>query len=232
MTSEEYREGVLRTESGRFDAQNIRGSELVDVFQMFIASAKAMDAVKRALYYGKELNWQKLDAAVNDVAHATRMFWADRVAREGAAFDEETGEMRIINGVPGFTETPSVDPKIAHAAIGLATESGEIIEKVLEGFRTMKPFDYANLFEELGDIAWYEALAIDSAGKIDPQSLNAAFANTTSGLPHDMSKMRFWSHEAIWQKNIAKLQARYPGKFNTEDAFERDLDKEKEALGG
>ena len=31
-------------------------------------------------------------------------------------------------------------------------------------------------------------------------------------------------------KNIMKLRARYPEKFTTEDALNRDLDKEAEAL--
>lgn len=63
--------------------------------------------------------------------------------------------------------------------------------------------DSTNTVEEVGDLFWFMALLTET-NKLDA--------------------------EVIWQANIAKLAARYPNKFDSEKAVNRDLEAEKKAL--
>lgn len=75
--------------------------------------------------------------------------------------------------------------------------------ELLEGLCGPGELDGTNLIEEVGDVFWYQAIAADV--------LNTSFAE-------------------IQERNIAKLKARYPGKFENVRAVERDLGREREAL--
>jgi NTP pyrophosphatase (non-canonical NTP hydrolase) len=91
-----------------------------------------------------------------------------------------------------------------HAMIGVTTEAIELLQNtisILNGRSAVK--DYSNIVEEMGDIYWYLAVLQKATGI---------------------------SEEKVKSKNIMKLRARYPEKFTTDDALNRDLDKEAEAL--
>ena len=93
-----------------------------------------------------------------------------------------------------------VDTRIFHSVVGIATESTEL----LEAMDLYDPnLDYTNLLEEFGDIDWYKAIGVDTIGG---------------------------DWEDILTKNIAKLKARFPDKFTSTDAINRDLDTEREIL--
>ena len=93
--------------------------------------------------------------------------------------------------------------RVLHAALGLSTESGEILDAVKKHCYYGKPLDKVNLFEEVGDLFWYLAILADEVG---------------------------FDFEAAMKKNIEKLKARYEGKFSEKKAVERDLTKEREIL--
>jgi len=95
--------------------------------------------------------------------------------------------------------------RILHAAMGCCTESGELMDAVKKHILYGKPIDEVNLQEEAGDMFWYCALLADAVG---------------------------FSFEDTFEKNIAKLKARYPNKFTEKDALVRDLDKERQILEG
>ena len=95
--------------------------------------------------------------------------------------------------------------RLLHAAIGLATESGETLDALKKHVFYGKELDKVNLKEEMGDLLWYLAVMADSLG-ID--------------------------FESAMEHNIAKLKARDQGKFSSEKAINRDLVLEKEALEG
>ena len=86
----------------------------------------------------------------------------------------------------------------------------KMIESVLDEMKTDKKVSYPvrltsekNGFKEFGDIDWYKAIAFD-AWNVDPESpLNAV---------------------------INKLKLRYPEKFTSSAAINRDLSKERETL--
>lgn len=96
-----------------------------------------------------------------------------------------------------------VPPRIEHAAMGLVTEAGEVMDALKKTKIYGKPFDPVNMKEEIGDVFWYLAIMCDELGI---------------------------SFEEVWEKNIAKLAKRYPEKFTEELALKRDTDAERKVL--
>lgn len=99
---------------------------------------------------------------------------------------------------------------LLHAALGMFSEAGEVIKEVVDSILDNRPVDVVNLEEEGGDQCWYIALMLRELQKLE----------TTRTI----------DFETTMAKNIAKLQARYPNKFNSEDAVNRNLDEERSAL--
>lgn len=87
---------------------------------------------------------------------------------------------------------------IFNACIGLSGEVGEFNDMVKKWVFHEKELDIDHAKKELGDIAWYLAMACESFG---------------------------WSLDEILQMNVDKLKARYPeGCFDTERANNRAED--------
>jgi NTP pyrophosphatase (non-canonical NTP hydrolase) len=101
--------------------------------------------------------------------------------------------------------------RLTHAAMGLVTEAAEFIDVLKKYTMYGKDIDYVNLAEEIGDIGWFVAVAIDALAKImntDPSILE----------------------KQIKEINIAKLKVRYPNKFTEDSAINRDLNAERDIL--
>ena len=109
-----------------------------------------------------------------------------------------------IAGTPltASEDTFFIDPRIFHSIVGIATESTELCEAL---YATLlgQELDVVNLLEENGDIHWYQAIMMDALGG---------------------------DWESIFANNIEKLQARYPDKFTSDKAINRDLETEREIL--
>jgi NTP pyrophosphatase (non-canonical NTP hydrolase) len=151
-------------------------------------------------------------------------------------------------GLAVRTESPrhfnGIDTRVVHAAIGLMTEAVE-----LHQFSTM-----VNLKEELGDICWYAAIAMDSFGLNDESSMASIGLESEVPTVNVSSERRVMviiyaasdkeildsvriicnAHGILFsdvlESNIRKLKARYPEKFTSEKAIVRDLAAESEAL--
>lgn len=95
--------------------------------------------------------------------------------------------------------------KLMHAAMGMVTESGEFIDALKRLTIYGKGLDHTHLIEEIGDVMWYVALVCRALGV---------------------------SLEDVMDRNIDKLEKRYPGKFTSEQALNRDLEAERAALEG
>jgi len=93
--------------------------------------------------------------------------------------------------------------RLLHAAIGCATESGELLDALKKFMFYGKTLNTTNVQEEIGDLLWYLAIAMDAMGT---------------------------TFEAEMERVIRKLRVRYPDKFNIVDANIRDLDAEVKAL--
>ena len=128
----------------------------------------------------------------------------------GALYQNAASALHDLQTVPigGDAKTMNeeeieINPRVFHAIVGIATESTELCEALYTGLLNKGQLDDVNLVEENGDIAWYQAILIDELGG---------------------------DWEDVLIKVIAKLKARYPEKFTSQDAINRDLDKEREIL--
>ena len=95
--------------------------------------------------------------------------------------------------------------RLLHSAIGLFTEAGELLQALSDHFFDGLELDSVNISEELGDCFWYLAIGSDAL---------------KTGFP------------AIMEQNIEKLRARYPEKFDSQKAINRDLAAERSILEG
>lgn len=99
---------------------------------------------------------------------------------------------RFING-EGDPNENTID--LLHAAIGVSTEAGELLDMVKKHLFYGKPIDTVNLQEECGDVLWYIAIICRGYGI---------------------------SLETLMQMNIDKLKKRFPAKFEETQAIHRD----------
>lgn len=90
-----------------------------------------------------------------------------------------------------------------HAAMGICTESGELMDALKKHLIYGQPIDVTNVIEEAGDLFWYVAI-----------------------LAHAFN----FTFEESMERNIEKLKARYPNRFNEKDAQLRNLEKERKVL--
>ena len=95
------------------------------------------------------------------------------------------------------TLNPAISKKdvLINGVMGLCGESGEAIDIVKKHLHQGHELDKEKLIKELGDIAWY-------------------LAETAYALDVDL--------DAVLEKNIAKLKARYPAGFDTERSMNRE----------
>jgi len=105
-----------------------------------------------------------------------------------------------INAVVDNATEFPINPRIFHSIVGIQTEATELLEAL---DITKMELDNINIAEEFGDLDWYKAIGVDELG------IN-------------------W--DTVLETVIAKLKARYPNKFTSEDAINRNLDKEREIL--
>lgn len=90
-----------------------------------------------------------------------------------------------------------------HMVLGMQTESAELSDVFKKNLAYNKDIDWINIKEELGDLMWYIA---------------------------NMCNINGWDLRDILDTNINKLQSRYPDKFTTDKAINRDLLKERSIL--
>lgn len=92
-----------------------------------------------------------------------------------------------------------------HMAIGMATETGEVLDAYKKFLAYNKEFDLVNVKEELGDLFWYT---------------------------FNLMRMLNIDFEEILQTNVDKLKTRYPNGFTEAGAVNRDLKAERKVLEG
>lgn len=110
-----------------------------------------------------------------------------------------------LKGHPEGQYKGDLDGHVLHAILGVATESGELLEAALKTLANGDIFDMVNFQEEMGDIAWYRAIGLAAAGQTIEENNS---------------------------QNINKLRARFPDKYDDERALNRDLDAERVVLEG
>lgn len=83
---------------------------------------------------------------------------------------------------------------LLNGALGLAGESGEVVDTVKKHLFQGHWLDKSHITKELGDVAWYLAISAHAVG---------------------------CDLDTIFQMNIDKLKARYPDGFSAENSINR-----------
>lgn len=175
-----YVKAAVRTLSTEFHAEQVHLDSMFSRMRGAILAAETLDQVKKALYYGRP----------------------GGSSAPMAAFvkDNEQQFDRALKNIHPDRRTAEI---ILHAAIGLYTEAGELVEALYKCMKDGAPLDAVNLTEESGDSKWYLAILAFALG-------NA------------------WDADEII--NINKLMRRFPDKFDGFHANNRDLDAERAVL--
>jgi NTP pyrophosphatase (non-canonical NTP hydrolase) len=157
--------------------------------------ALASDSYHATIIPERELDWMLFAAKA-----AAR--WADSVKR-GLFYGTDT-ELKTGPAPTSLQHNPILRD-LVHAALGLFTESGELLEHIHDVLTGSVELDKVNVFEEVGDCHWYLGLLHRFLGTLPSQAYEA---------------------------NIAKLRKRYPDRFTEEKAQHeaRNLEAERELL--
>jgi len=149
----------------------------------------------------------------------------------------------------------SDEENLLHMVMGIITEMGELIDAFKKNLAYKKELDLVNIQEEISDATWYlvnsltfrnlivEDEELPEEDKIEENEVATALI---AGL-HLLLNMEIEEQGLLYilrvgsktlgldyyqglQNNIDKLKVRYPEKFTTENALNRDLDAEREQL--
>lgn len=96
-----------------------------------------------------------------------------------------------------------INVDVLHGVLGIITEAAELAEVLVRAIETGEQPNNTKLMDEAADTRWYYELLAAGLGSDDDE---------------------------LTDRNIAKLRARFPDKFTTEDAVHRDREKENEAF--
>lgn len=188
MTTEKtFTELALRTESRPEALQNLSKQGVLELLGVIVAAGAAVDTAKRAIFYGKPMDEQKITGELTLLS--TKSIDLLNLLEDG---DEMT------HGAEHHT--PNL--RLLHATLGIFGEAGELAEALVKQMETGE-LDMVNVSEELGDADWYKQIGHDETGV---------------------------SEADVRAKIIAKLMKRYPDKFDSDAALNRDLAVERAVL--
>lgn len=179
----QYQKDALRTKSDAFFGANYSRNVLTNYLGFVSDYNEQLDHIKKGMFYGRNLG-----------EHTPVLPKAASV---------ETNDRKLID--------------LIHAIVGVNTEGGELAQRLLTVInrRNELPLfeenttsiltkdDTVNLFEELGDVLWYVAIAAEALDVTIDQIMTA---------------------------NINKLKKRFPEKFTQEKANVRDIEIEQKTL--
>src|SRR5687768_12645927 len=145
MESKEFIEQALKTEYVP-EALPITEESLTRAMEMAITCADIMDQIKKLIIYGKPINLVRLRNSQEHLVSFSQEFV------RGVSDSDTAMSVPVTND--------SINIRLLHAAIGIFTESGEMLSALLSQLEG-EEFDVVNVAEEIGDVDWYKAIAID-----------------------------------------------------------------------
>lgn len=197
MDLKQYIAAAIETESV-IPSVTVDVEHLKAVLSATIAAGNILDVAKKDMFYGLPTKPEKLEERHQRLLDNATLLQRAGGHAAASARALERGE----GGQP--TTLTSINPRVAHAVIGLATEAVELLEALYYAIDEQQPIDGVNVLEELGDLNWYHAIAVDALGG---------------------------DWEQIQETNIAKLRKRNKGnKFNADATINRDIDAERQLL--
>lgn len=142
LTWQEYCEGANRTLSDNFYGDEFDYDVALALLDEFIWVGQYLDKLKKALFYGKDLQ---------ESYKSTRANFYDTVPTEEVGHDWPS----------------NVEPVAIHSILGIATEAVELVENLRKALVGNTEMDWVNLVEEFGDVIWYMHIPF-IYGAIDP----------------------------------------------------------------
>lgn len=142
-----------------------------------------LDLIKKNVFYGKSIDKERFRKNINRAMH-------------------ELQENLTVSAVNLPSDDVSINPRVFHAAIGMATESAELLELI--NLNDEYP-NRLKVADELGDYSWYNAIMCDELA-LDME------AEVLTGV-------------------IEKLKTRFPDKFEAALAITKDKETELLATG-
>ena len=148
----------------------------------------------------------------------------------------------------------SLEKNLEHMHLGIISEFGELADAYKKHLAYGKPLDMVNVSEEIADIVWYIAneatfMGVRLANLTDVGYSEGFISDLieltrlccAASYPHSFKFTHIKSFalslglsEADFYKalenNIEKLKVRYPEKFTTENALNRDIEAERKVL--
>lgn len=152
-------------------------------------------------FYGELVSVQKLSSVIDHISYHCNEL--DRI-KKAIFYGKSSGAPIVGPTMKDYRDSVGMTTHgehFMHGIIGIATEAGELLDAWNNADEA--GVDYTNVREELGDVLWYIAITAESLGT---------------------------SIEEIMERNIAKLRVRFPEKFESEQAIERDLNAERKEL--
>lgn len=146
----------------------------------------------------------------------------------------------------------SVELDVLHMQLGVFTELGEIADILKKNFVYKKPIDTIHIGEEVADTFWYVSNLHRLEGSLYDEETKFLFDVQFTSINKIIEDLIDYNHQVYdvstliysialffevdiydcLDKNIAKLRQRYPEKFTTESALNRDLYVERKILEG
>lgn len=186
-------------------AQSIDNQERVDSFQKMVQTLESQmegidERIKEKILYLKSVFHVLADHG-NYLDQLKKHIWYNKEINYGA-FDHTTFS---LSATPGFKDRAVEYSRHLHAAIGMLTESVELIETLFKTIYLDQPFDKVNVVEELGDHQFYNQMMMNI-------------------LNVDIYE--------VMRVNQAKLSKRYGEKlqFSSDAAINRDHEKERQVM--
>lgn len=172
MHGAEYQAAALRTESQDFEAIKRRLSNpqlvrsLLYTLRKFLSVSNDLDKIKKHLFYGKDLEGKLLSVPIteDDTKFPERGYTAANLLKHN-----------VLN------------LRKLHAVLGVASESGELAEMMLDLLTLGTQYDDLSWIKEWGDVVWYAA-------------------EGASSVSSDL--------DTVFAENIKKLKVRYPDLFS------------------
>lgn len=191
MNIDHYIDQALRSETPKQVIIGDRGA-IALIVEVLIAAGSLADLLKKQVIYGKPITQGALLTALSLVRDTCASAESHRFAPEIQHVETRW------------------HPRLFHAALGGVGEWTELLEALLEDAEDDRPLDLVNAVEEVGDSAWYLALALD------------ALRESALAVPPNITL----------ETNVRKLMKRYPDRFTLEESERRDVGGERAVIEG
>lgn len=180
----DFQSMALRTKSDKFFGELVPQADVSYVLRNCIDWLNKLDAIKKALFYGKNYIpiFEPDGPSCAKSADSWMINYGDNIELEP------------------FGKAQAID--LIHGLLGKATEAGEGLEELLRVMHGA-PVDAVNVREETFDGQWYDAVVCNAIGST------------------------FYEGQ---RDIIAKLRRRFPEKFDTDQAINRDHAAERKVL--